>query len=320
MTRGDSSRRDLLRALGAGAAAAAVPLAHAGARRPGSAASRPASDPLALSTCVFGPWVWCRVGGQPFTCYRATTAQKYPYFYPVLGPATGLPMTEEAGELYPHHRSLFLGCDRVNGGNYWQEGLDRGQIVSRGPSATISGRTIVIEDECDWRLPGNDPIIQDRRRWTLSAPSADQRIIDADITLQALAGIQVAQTNHSLFAIRAAAGLTPAGGGQLLDSEGRSGEKATFGQTASWCGFQGNRLGQIESLVLMDHPRNPWSPCRWFTRDYGFASPTPFNWLGAEGWKLPKGESVRLRYRVVVAAGPVDRNALRTQYDAFAET
>jgi hypothetical protein len=52
----------------------------------------------------------------------------------------------------------------------------------------------------------------------------------------------------------------------------------------------------------MAHPENPWSPCPWFTRDYGFISPTPFNFRN-QVWNLPAGEQVRLRYRVVLFAG-----------------
>ena len=86
-----------------------------------------------VSTYTFGNRVWVRVDSRVFTCYRAESTQKYPYFYPIVGPATGLPMTAETGMPWPHHRSMFLGCDHVNEGNYWQQPLSHGQIVSRGP-------------------------------------------------------------------------------------------------------------------------------------------------------------------------------------------
>ena len=66
---------------------------------------------------------------QLFTCYKFADSQKYPYFWPVNGPASGQSITTETSEPYPHHHSLFFGCDRVNGGNYWQESNARGQIV-----------------------------------------------------------------------------------------------------------------------------------------------------------------------------------------------
>ena len=36
----------------------------------------------------------------------------------------------DGNPVYPHHTSLLFGCDLVNGGNYWQEGLERGRMIS----------------------------------------------------------------------------------------------------------------------------------------------------------------------------------------------
>jgi len=45
---------------------------------------------------------------------------------------TGISLTNDSGMPYPHHRSLFLGCQPLNGGDYWSSGsFDKGQIVSR---------------------------------------------------------------------------------------------------------------------------------------------------------------------------------------------
>lgn len=318
----DSTRRALLKSAAAGVIAAgwAAAADAAGAEQPASPSNAPAGPQLAVYP--FGNNIWVRVNDRPFTCYRANADQKGPYFYPVLGPATGLPMTEEASEPYPHHRSLFFGCDRVNGGNYWQEGNNRGQILSRGPKGELSGdkTRVTIVDSCDWRQPGKDAIIEDRRRFVIAAPSADLRTYDADITLTAVENIDIRKTNHSLFAIRCARELAPVGGGELINSEGQSGEKATFGKPARWCGFQGKRFDLAESIVLLDHPQNPWGPkCPWFTRDYGNISPTPFNWLDDKGWQLPKGESIRLRYRVLIQKGAIERSAVDAQWDAFAK-
>jgi len=270
-----------------------------------------------LSAYQYAGRVWVRIGQDIFTCYRASANQKYPYLYPIIGPASGLPMTEEAGDPYPHHRSCFLACDHVNGANFWQDMIDRGQIVSTGLDVESQADRVVIKDRCQWRQPGQPAVFEDRRRLTITAPFERIRIIDADITLHALTDVRITKTNHSLFAIRSARALAPIGGGRLINSEGQTGEKATFGQAARWCGFQGIRCGRTESIVLMDHPANPWSPCRWFTRDYGFISPTPMQWLGEPGWPLAKGKSVRLRYRIAVLATSLDSAQLQDLYTSF---
>ena len=59
-----------------------------------------------------------RIDEATFTCYRYGAGQKLPYLYPVNGPLSGLSLTTESSLPYPHHRSLWFGCDRVNGGDY----------------------------------------------------------------------------------------------------------------------------------------------------------------------------------------------------------
>jgi hypothetical protein len=124
--------------------------------------------------------------------------------------------------------------------------------------------------------------------------------------LRAAVDVSIQKTNHALFAMRAVHDITPWGGGRLLSSEGQEGEKATFGKPARWCAFFGRRTqarGEpMEGIALMDHPQSPWAPCPWFTRDYGFASPMPFNWI-EQPWRLAAGQSVRIRHRVVTFAG-----------------
>ncbi|MEP0841097.1 MAG: PmoA family protein [Phycisphaerae bacterium] len=328
-------RRTFLTGCASGAAGVALlggqpaqgqPAAPATDRSPAAAGA----EAKGFTVYSFGHNVWVRLNDRPFTCYRANPDQKLPYFFPVAGPATGLPMTEESGDpaRYPHHRSVWLGCDMMNGQNFWQDTAARGQIVSRGPKAVLvhppagqgpSAQRVLITDACDWQAPGKPPVLADRREFVMAAPDKDTRILDASIRLEALADVRVNKTNHSLFSVRAALELAPLGGGRLVNSDGRQGQEATLGRPARWCGFQGTRLGATESIVLMDHPRNPWAPdCPWMTRDYGFISPTPFNWLGQEGWRLPKGDAVQLRYRVAVLAGAIDKDRVDGLWAAFA--
>jgi hypothetical protein len=58
-----------------------------------------------------GPQVWVRWNNAQLTGYRAHATQKYPYFFPLAGPLTGLSLTTESSVPYPHHRSVLLACD-----------------------------------------------------------------------------------------------------------------------------------------------------------------------------------------------------------------
>src|SRR4030042_4820235 len=89
------------------------------------------------------------IDGNFFTSYIFPEDEKYPFFYPVNGPVSGGSVTSMRNEVYPHHPSLFFGCDQVNGGNYWQEGLERGRIISvNAQILKEGGETVVITGEC----------------------------------------------------------------------------------------------------------------------------------------------------------------------------
>lgn len=254
-------------------------------------------------------------GEELFTEYLFLSDAKYPYFFPVNGPRSGRSVTVRATEPYPHHSSLFFGCDRVNGGNYWQEALERGRIVSKGVRlAKASGRRVVIEQECRWERPGAAAPFADRRRIAITAPSSDRREIDFDITLTALDDVVIEKTNHSLFAARMAPDLAVTGGGALMDSTGGLGESGTFGRRAVWADARGRRDGAIEGLAILAAPQNRWSPPPWFTRDYGFLSPTPMEWLPEGRLTLRQGGQIPLRYRVIIHADAPSGGELAAEF------
>ena len=272
-----------------------------------------------LDARLDGTAVQIDVDGKPFTRYTFAADQKYPYFWPVNGPASGQSLTTETSEPYPHHHSLFFGCDRVNGFNFWQEANARGQIVSDGPVIASAGPDRVeFTDRCLWQAPDQPPVIEDTRRIVVTAPSPQLRFIDFHITLRALVDVHVKQTNHSLFAMRVMPHLSIKGGGTMTASGGRTGVEAIHGRKGAWCDYSGDNHGHIEGLTILDHPENAWFPCEWFVRDYGFVSPTPLNFIGEAGWSLLKGETFALKYRVVAHAGTTEQVDLDAQYRQWA--
>ena len=104
-----------------------------------------------------------------------------------------------------------------------------------------------------------------------------------------------------------------------MNAAGASGEKGTLGVASPWADYSGRMFGQTEGIAIFDSPRNPWHPSKWFTRDYGFFSPTPFNWLDDDGVRISTGDSIRLQYRVVVHAGDANAAGIADLYRQWAE-
>lgn len=261
------------------------------------------------------------VDGKLFTCYKFAGSQKYPYFWPVNGPLSGKSITTETSEPYPHHHSLLFGCDRVNGANFWQDVNERGQILSQGPKIiTASPQRIVLTDTCLWKQPGKEPIIEDTRQITICAPSEKLRIIDFKITVTPLVDIEILKTNHSLFSARVVPELSVKSGGTLINAEGNTSEKGTFGAASPWCDYSGTRDGATEGIAILQNPANRWYPSKWFTRDYGFFSPTPMYWLEGDKLNLAKGEKLTLEYRVVVHTGDAKTANIAGLFSQYEQT
>jgi hypothetical protein len=257
-----------------------------------------------------------RWNNRAIGAYRAHSSQKYPYFYPLAGPVSGVSLLAESALPYPHHRGLWLGCQPLNGGDYWGDTtLDTGQIRSvdlrLGKVAPQSG---VFTDRTEWIRRDSPSPLEDTRTFTIGV--ADERLwwLDADIVLTAREDITIKSAKHSFFALRVIPALTPLYGGVLLNSEGGVGAEGTYGKPARWCGYHGKSAqGLVEGLAVIDHPENPWNPCPWFTRDYGHFSPSPFAFI-QQPWTFPKGKSIRIRYRTVLHAGTPKEAGLDNLY------
>ena len=272
-----------------------------------------------LHAVQIGSRIDVSVGGQFFTCYRFEDNEKYPFFFPVNGPS-GASVTSMRNGEYPHHSSLFFGCDLVNGGNYWQGNLDHGRIISESVKLEkASGPEIVITQTCVWRRPNAPEPFRDTRRIVITAPTKEQRFIDFDVTMEALDDVVIKKTNHSLFSARVDPDLSVRNGGTLVNAEGAKGEKDTFGKGSPWMAFHGKRgTGASEGIAIFQHPGNPWYPSPWFTRDYGFFSPTPMFWPADNAeTKVAKGEKLALRYRTMIFAGDPESAGVAAQFDAY---
>lgn len=272
-----------------------------------------------INAVVVGSKINVTINGKYFTSYIFSDDEKYPFFYPVNGPVSGGSVTSMRNAEYPHHSSLFFGCDLVNGGNYWQEGLERGRIISVNAGILKEGGdTVIITDECIWSRPGALSPLRDTRTIIITSPSPTISQIDVEILMEALMDVHIKKTNHSLFSVRMAADLSVKNGGTMVNAEGVKNEKDTFGKSSAWMDFYGKRGDAIEGLAIMQHPSNPWYPSPWFTRDYGFMSPTPMYWpQNGEETLIKKGTQLLLHYRVLVHSGTTAEAKITEAFEKY---
>ena len=269
------------------------------------------------------------IDGQPFAEYLVTSGQKPPLgpiVWPIIGP-TGKPMTRnhpmaegsDERKDHPHHRSLWFNHGNVNGLSFWHKET----IKHRKFVKVESGQQAVIVTEDDWLAPDGKRVCEDRRTLTFHT-DGQNRMIDFDITIKATDGpVKFGDTKEGTFGVRVAGTMKVDAKmeGRIVNSNGQV-DKAAWGKAAAWVDYHGPVDGQTVGIAVLNHPSSFRYPTYWHVRTYGLFAANPFGLHNFKGSKeadgshtIPPGESMTLRYRVVLHKG--DEKAGRVA-EAFA--
>lgn len=292
------------------------------------------------------------IDGKPFTSfYLAGKDLNRPYLYP-LRSASGKVVTRSfpAGQIpgettdHPHHAGLFYGHGDVNGYNYWaiqnvpasaggRGSATRGRIVVKDVTSVTSGQESgSLDVVLDWLTPDGKRLLTETRKMTFHS-HPELRIVDFDFDFTAIEEVVFRDTKEGTFAMRMATVLdeqrpkqnpgTAAATGRLLNAQGGEGEANVWGKRSEWVDYSGELDGEQVGVVMMDHPGNPRHPTYWHSRAYGLHSVNPFgvsdflNDKTQDGsMRIPPGERVRFRYRVIIHPGASSARLaeLYTQY------
>ncbi len=270
-------------------------------------------------------------GDEIFTALHFGDVQK-PYLYPVMSAkgvsvTRGYPMELRPNETkdHRHHTSLWFAHGDVNGHDFWHGG--KGERIVHVETSELQVKSSKsrpgIQSTFQWRDPDGEVICTEKRLMHFSADQSS-RSIEFDITLTANAEqVTFGDTKEGTFAMRLAPELRLKGAvaqGIARNSEGVKG-KALWGKRAKWIEYSGPIDNEIIGVVLYDHPDNPRHPTWWHAREYGLVAANPFGRRAFESkgkqagdLVIAKGESLRLRYRVVIHDGVWDIKRLKSEF------
>ncbi len=118
----------------------------------------------------------------------------------------------------------------------------------------------------------------------------------------------------------------PSGTGSIIDAAGRRNEQGVWGQSSAWCDYSGTLEGERVGMTLICHPDNFRGS--WFhARDRGYLVANPFGRAAFHQGKpsrvvVAAGETLRLRYGVLIHSGPLgtqpDLEAASADYQRLA--
>ncbi len=277
--------------------------------------------------------VTVKLDGQPFTEYLIKSGSK-PVLWPVYGP-TGKRMTRnwpmendvpgETDRDHVHQRSFWFTHGDVNGVDFWAPGKGRIEHrefvkVEEDPVATIVTRN-------DWVSPdGSEVVCQDERTLRFGG-DAEQRWIDFDIVLKATNGpVVFGDTKEGSFGIRTASSMRVDSkpGGKIVNSNGQE-DKQAWGKPAAWVDYHGPIDGETLGIAILNHPTSFRFPTHWHVRTYGLFAANPFGLSDFTGgasrgeYTLPAGETLSLRYRVLLHKGDEKSAGVAEAFSKYAE-
>lgn len=277
------------------------------------------------------------IDGKPFTTFHYGAEAGKPFLAP-LRSASGkivtrrFPMESIAGESrdHLHHRGLWFSFDDVNGVKLWENDPSYtkpriGRIVVRSAAWKDGAASGTLTAVMEWRDPGGKVLLLENRAMVFY-PDPKLRTIDFHITLTAVEDVTFGDTKEGAFAIRLAENFTERRGGRIVNAEGLTGMVNTWGKRSDWVDYTGEVDGERLGVAMFDHPRNPRHPTYWHVRDYGLFSLNPFGRnafdpnLEPSRWKLPAGQKLEFRWRVVIHPGDAETGHVADLYKAYAAT
>ena len=276
------------------------------------------------------------IDGKPFATFHHGADANKPFLAP-LRSASGkivtrqFPMEKIEGESrdHLHHRGLWFSYDDVNGVKFWENDPSYtrgriGKIVVRKTDWKGGGRSGTLTSAIDWRDPDGKVLLVENRDMVFHS-DPKLRTVDFVITLTAAEDLTLGDTKEGAFAIRLAENFTERRGGKIADADGRAGMRNVWGKRSKWVDYSAELDGEKLGVAIFDHPSNPNHPTYWHARDYGLFSLNPFGQSAFDPkaeerrTKLPRGQKLTYRWRVVVHPGDAETGRVADLYQEFSK-
>ena len=247
---------------------------------------------------------------------------------------------------HPHHIGLWLNYESVNGLDFWNNSsaiaskkkAGYGWIKTTNIINSTSGEQGSLTYSANWQDINKNILLLESTSFYFSAYN-NLRIIDRITTLKAIVDISMPDVKDGLLGLRVAHELElpskeeraftdnhgnsttiksandKSVSGNYITSRGITGDSA-WGTRAEWCMLFGKKGKDSISIVIIDHPKNIGYPTYWHARGYGLFSANPLgqkifsNGKTILNYALKKGESVTMRYRVIINT---DKQSLATE-------
>jgi hypothetical protein len=231
------------------------------------------------------------------------------------------------GDVIPEGMSLAQKVRGVEGVDFWAESSGHGVIACTGVDKSGDNR-IVTRNE--WRTADGKKVLDEVRTIALHDLGGGRLFtVRCELTASAVP-VTFGDTKEGSFGVRVNDQLRVGDRNKrnpksvIRNAEGKTTEKACWGQVSAWCDYSGEVDGKPAGIAVFAHPDNPVPSC-WHVRDYGLLAANPFGreksgFPAMKGRhdlvKIDKGDRLTLRYAIYLHAGDADTGKVA---EAFAK-
>lgn len=237
-----------------------------------------------------------------------------PYLH-VMDAAGEQPITKGPGGLFPHHRGIFIGYSRLRVGdqtyNLW--GMGGGaQVHQRFLDRQADADQAQFTSLVHWQTKDGQPLLEERRTFVFRAvPSPALLSVEvlSELTAHTAPVTLDGDPEHAGVQFRAADELDKTATRYVFPAEDND---PRTDPDLAWSAMQYVLDGQTYGVVQMNHPGNPQQTIWSAYRDYGRFGAFPKA-------QIPESQTVTLRYRFWVTAGPLpERQQIQACYEQYA--
>jgi predicted dehydrogenase len=304
--------------------------ADAGSGRP--QATVPRQDDEAASTLVFsadGTEILRYHAGPRLDAYECVN----PYFHP-LRTLRGAAVTGNRPNDHRWHKGLAMTASHLSGQNFWGgasyvspkvgyralPNVGRMEHQSLDRTGAQGAQRFGFTGELDWITAEGETWIRERRAasvrdvdredgsWALEFATELRNVRGEDLEFGSPTVFGRELAGYCGFFWRGPRAFT---GGTVRASQDRTGQSAAMGHTSPWLAFTGefDDVDGFATLLFVPDPGNPGGEPYWFVRSEPFAAVNP-SLAYYSPRTLPPGETLRLRYRLVIADGDWDHDRI----------
>lgn len=279
-------------------------------------------------------------GAEHLLTYHYGADKPKSYFHPVRLPGGHVLTLDSPYDHYWHH-GLYFTWKLINGFNFWEENepaAGSGRMRTIGCMAAEAGEQgIHLQQKLVWECGEDHALLMEEERsirisdWDSadkSAPAGGYWIA-MDMTFRNVMAevLRFDRTSPETYSWGGYAGMSfrpvrSMAAAAVANSEGGSTVEQAHGMKAKWCDFAGPLDGGKDisgGICMYDHPGNPRFSAPfyvWNTPELQFLQSA---FLFEEAFDLPPGETLRLRYGMLVHTGRLTAEELASGFEQYAK-